>query len=66
MAPLCEGGNRPCCRTARRLCGLLGAKPDNRMLRDELEALLSPLYSQETLGKDAIVHVHLLQSMWAR
>ena len=29
------------------------------MLRDELEAVLPPLYSQEALGEEAIVQVHL-------
>jgi Protein of unknown function (DUF2958) len=28
------------------------------LLADELERLLPPLYSQEDLGEDAIVHVH--------
>jgi hypothetical protein len=28
------------------------------MLRDDLGALLPPLYSQEALGEEAIVHVH--------
>jgi hypothetical protein len=29
------------------------------MLRDALEAILPPLYSQEALGEDAVVRVHL-------
>lgn len=29
------------------------------MLRDELEAVLPPLYSQDALSEDAVVHVHL-------
>jgi hypothetical protein len=30
------------------------------MLRDDLEAVLPPLYSQEDLREDAVVHVRLL------
>jgi hypothetical protein len=29
------------------------------MVRDDLEAVLPPLYSQEDLSEDAVVHVHL-------
>jgi hypothetical protein len=32
------------------------------MLRDDLEAVLPPLYSQERLGEDAVVQVHFFNS----